>query len=271
MIAEEFHHNQNFMYPEEYDLYDQQLEKGLKKNFKNSKDVVTDHKAKIHDAKTDLYILEQFRKRDLVSKNIEERERQQHLEQEMKLEKFIQNQAISYHSYMASRQNKKKEDTGLTLRAVLSFNYQEILANFPELTKERFPHITYGQDVSSETFQKSFPQSYKRYFFRLVKGIIVNSKNKKVINKNPVSCIMTGASRGSTLQDKFIAHSYNTRLQHFKVAKQIKERWAKYPLEFRSRVFKKAKQDDKLEEKLQNIFMKFEEVENCTFEPNCGK
>ena len=68
--------------------------------------------------------------------------------------------------------------------------YQENYAQYDKV-KERFPHISYGQDIKSETFKKSYPTSFKRYFFKLVKNIIVSKKTKKggkpVFPKQPPS------------------------------------------------------------------------------------
>lgn len=44
------------------------------------------------------------------------------------------------------------------------------------VAEKMFPHLSYGQDKNSETFKKSFPLSYKRHFFKLVKTIIINKK-----------------------------------------------------------------------------------------------
>jgi len=76
----------------------------------------------------------------------------------------------------------------------------------------RFPHTAYGQDKNSETFKKSFPLSYKRYFFKLVKNIITGKTGKKSINKNPVSLLMTSGARQAVKGDPLIVASQNTRL-----------------------------------------------------------
>jgi len=55
-------------------------------------------------------------------------------------------------------------------REFVSKIYQEISEKFKDLVKTRFPHITYGQDPNSATFKKSYPLTFKNYFFRLVKS-----------------------------------------------------------------------------------------------------
>ena len=66
----------------------------------------------------------------------------------MKLEMFIQTQAIQYHNYINENRGSKKQPS-LPLRTVLARNYQEILEKFPEETKHRFPHHAYGQNEHS--------------------------------------------------------------------------------------------------------------------------
>ena len=103
-----------------------------------------------------------------------------------------------------------------TLRNVLAANYQLMIKKNPVTGPERFPHVAYGQDKNSATYRKSFPLSYKRYFFKLVKNIIRNGK-KISINKRPVSMLMTTGARPNGLSDPMVVKSKNTRLQAFKV------------------------------------------------------
>lgn len=82
-----------------------------------------------------------------------------------------------------------------------------------KVASERFPHTAYGQDKNSETFKKSFPFSYKLYFFKLVKNIIISKKTgKKTVNKNPVSLLMTTGARQADKSDPIVMKSQNTRL-----------------------------------------------------------
>lgn len=78
---------------------------------------------------------------------------------------------------------------------------------------------------------------------------------------------MTAGTRANNLSDMIPTKSKNTRLNHFKVSKEIKDKFQKQPDSFRPRVFKRREFKEKY---LKNVFMTFEEIENCTFEPNCG-
>jgi len=104
---------------------------------------------------------------------------------------------------MTTRQHNGSKQT---LRSVLSSNYQLLLQQHP-LALSRFPHPTYGISPSTP----SFPPSYKRYFFKLVKNIII-SKGKKAINKKPVSLLITNGNRQSGIKDGILCKSMNTRL-----------------------------------------------------------
>jgi hypothetical protein len=76
---------------------------------------------------------------------------------------------------------------------------------------KRFPpHSMYGMSEGSETLKKSFPPSFKRYFFKLVKNIIrVKKGGKTVIEilKNPPTLTMTAGTRANTLADPMVKKS----------------------------------------------------------------
>lgn len=79
MIEEEFKSNQAFLYPEEYDLYNQATEKGLKKNFLYSK-INQMKKAADFNANKELQDFEAFEKTDVYQKRKEEAENEEKLE-----------------------------------------------------------------------------------------------------------------------------------------------------------------------------------------------
>jgi len=103
-----------------------------------------------------------------------------------------------------SKRHTLPEKEKKTLRTVLAENFQKLIAKYDKMALERFPHTAYGQKKDSDTYKKSFPQSYKRYFFKLVKNIISDKKGKKTINKRPVSLLMTAGAKQSTTKDPLI-------------------------------------------------------------------
>jgi hypothetical protein len=89
-----------------------------------------------------------------------------------------------------------------------------MIAKHGKVAEQRFPHTSYGQDKNSETFKKSFPLSYKRYFFKLVKNIIISNKpgKGKVVCPKPPSLTMAVGARSSDTSDPLFVQSKNTKL-----------------------------------------------------------
>ena len=116
------------------------------------------------------------------------------VKKEVALEAWLRKKAYEYKEYM---ENRQKGEATKTLRTILAEFYNEMVKLHGVVAKKRFPHVAYGQDPTSETFKKSFPLSFKRYFFKLVKNIIINTKGKKVLAKKPASLVMTVGARES--------------------------------------------------------------------------
>ena len=98
----------------------------------------------------------------------------------------------------------------------------------------------------------------------MVKNII-KKKGGRVINKHPPSLLNTTGARQPTKQDNLVVKSQNQRLNTFKIGK-LSKALKLDPSSFRTRVWKRSDMNNRL----QNIFMQFEEIENCRFEPNAG-
>lgn len=65
-----------------------------------------------------------------------------------------------------------------------------MIKTFGKVAKERFPHITYGTKKSSETYKKSYPTSFKRYFFKLMKSFIKTDRGLKRLKHAPPTFII---------------------------------------------------------------------------------
>ena len=133
------------------------------------------------------------------------------------------------------------------------------------LADARFPHTAYGQNKESATFKKSYPISYKNYFFKLVKNIIKAKTGKRAIRRNPVSLLSTTGARESTKHEPLVAASKNIRLRQFALGK-LSSKFHLQPDAARSRAFRRPD----MQKRLQSVFMQFSEIENCTFEPAAG-
>jgi hypothetical protein len=71
-----------------------------------------------------------------------------------------------------------------------------MMKTFPEQTKERFPHLTYGTKKDSETYKKSFPTTFKRYFFRMAKSFVrTKTGGLKRLKNVPTMFMMPGGKR----------------------------------------------------------------------------
>jgi hypothetical protein len=104
---------------------------------------------------------------------------------------------------------------------MLANYYQEMIKIHGEVAKKRFPHIAYGQDPNSETFKKSYPSSFKRYFFKLVKNIIIN-KGNKVLCKRPAALVMTVGAREAKIDDAIGLKSQNSRLNYQRIGAHLR-------------------------------------------------
>lgn len=95
-----------------------------------------------------------------------------------------------------------------------------MLKKHGKVADKRFPHTAYGQDKNSDTFKKSYPASYKNYFFKLVKNIIKSKKGGgRQIRTKPVSLVQTVGARQSTTKDALVTKTQNTRLQRYTLGK----------------------------------------------------
>jgi hypothetical protein len=57
------------------------------------------------------------------------------------------------------------------MRQQLADIYQRLLKKHSAFVKTNFRLLSYGMNEKSETFKKSYPDTFVRYFFRFVKSI----------------------------------------------------------------------------------------------------
>jgi hypothetical protein len=102
-----------------------------------------------------------------------------------------------------------------TLRTILAENYHHMIKQHGVVATRRFPHLTYGQDPKSETFKKSYPTSFKTYFFKLVKNIIISKKGKMTIPKVACNLVLNAGAREVSNTESVFVKSLNTKLNKF--------------------------------------------------------
>lgn len=113
--------------------------------------------------------------------------------------------------------------------------------DFKELATERFPHVTYGTKKNSETFKKSFPLSFKNYFFHLVKSHFKQNKGTKRLKYPPPTFIISGGKR-CIIHEGYACPeecNYATFNQKVVLRTAVSKRVMKDPPTFRSRVWRR--------------------------------
>lgn len=70
-----------------------------------------------------------------------------------------------------------------------------MVKKFPKASAQRFPHYTYGTKKDSNTYKKSFPSTFKRYFFKALKSFVKTEKGVKRLKNPPPTFMVTGGKR----------------------------------------------------------------------------
>ena len=144
MIKEEFKSTQAFMYPDEYNVYDQTKEACMKK-FNSKQQAGGELNWKVPDFSGEEGKLKKFRDQDDENLRGLQRLLKRQKQDDRNMERFLERQALNYYEYQKNRVKERKDGkSSKTLRTVLAENFQELLKRFPEQTEKRFPHTSYG-------------------------------------------------------------------------------------------------------------------------------
>lgn len=74
--------------------------------------------------------------------------------------------------------------------------YHRVAEEFKDLINKRFPFHAYGQDKKSDTYKKSYPSSFKKYFFGLVKSFVKSKRGQyKRVKNAPPTFILAGGRK----------------------------------------------------------------------------
>lgn len=138
---------------------------------------------------------------------------------------------------------------------------------YPSVCDERFPHYTYGTKKSSDTYKKSFPSSFKRYFFKTLKSFVKTERGVKRLKNAPPTFMVAGGKR-CTIHEVGCPDDcyYATQNKKVLLRATLMKRRQKEPGTYRSRVWRRRDQ----REALKKILMLNSEIEHCTFEPEAG-
>lgn len=174
MIREEFKETRVFKYAPEYDAYDDNEDR-VRKTFAGGE-------KKIKDDEKGQALLEAFKEEDRDRLAYERRQKREQREKEREFHQYIESKVIEYANMRRLRKElMRKEITGATVteeernqlqtwRSFLATVFREMEVKFKALTKQFFPHLTYGTKKTSETAKKAFPNSFKVHFFQLEKA-----------------------------------------------------------------------------------------------------
>jgi len=185
-------------------------------------------------------------------------------------------EAAEYVDKIKDRINSDK--SGETLRQQLATIYRKMLDEHPDVTKKKFPFLTYGTNENSETAKKAFPDKFKIYFFRIVKsiGTIKRGKGAKThVNAGRVrnKCkkmppmFLIGGGKGKCTIHEFGCPSeecpYITHNKKIVMCKTMGNPSIKNPESWNHRLW--FREDKK--SSISNVFMTQSDTINCTFEP----
>lgn len=219
MLGVELADDRIFKYPDEYQVFDDAKEKDMKSNFVPASISQPNGKYEGKHPDEGKYwddqknMLTKFYRKDDRDYESDEHDRKRLLKKEKALEAFMTAAAIKYTEWRKAREDKSAAavDPNLkkTQRRYIAEVYQRLMntkgdnktdAAATEAAKKRFPHpmhLIFGYDAKqTETIKQSYPETFKRYFFRMVKAI-VKINNKTVLLKKPSPMIMAvGAKDG---------------------------------------------------------------------------
>ena len=183
------------------------------------------------------------------------------------MERYLIDKALAY------LEMKKKRLVGgpelKTLREFVSDTYHKLLinVNFCKIAKEKFPHVTYGTKKGSTTEKKSYPMTFKNYFFKLVKSYYKSDRGiKRMRHAAPTFMVPGGKRCHIHAYDCPEDCQYTTLNRKVLLKSTVNGRRIKEPSTFRSRVWRRRE----FRHKLNDVLMLRSEQINCTFEPEAG-
>lgn len=128
----------------------------------------------------------------------------------------------------------------------------------------------------SETMKKAYPESFKRYFFRLIKtlngkpvGKMTNKDVYKGAKRLPTTFMVAGTSKRCTIHEFSCPTNpcpYRTHNKKIVMTENLARKNAENTMATRSRIFYR----DDFKKQMPNIFMSNDDQLNCRFEPMTG-
>lgn len=135
------------------------------------------------------------------------------------------------------------------------------------MTKKRFPHLTYGMKEDSTSAKQSFPSTFKRYFFKLMRSFVKTDRGLKRLKLAPPTFIIPGGKR-CTIHEFACPEDceYATLNKKVILRSTLARKKQREPATFRSKVWRRKD----YREAMKDVLMTNSEIANCTFEPEAG-
>lgn len=278
MVRVEFCETQAFRLPEEYDVFDKEEDNRLRifEVPPNERGIIKTDKGEYGSVK-----LESFKVTDQTELALLKRQQANHDRAKIGFERALVKEAQEYLQKAKARMSGEESrgaKSAKTMRESLAEAYQRMLKEHASYMKTNFRLLTYGMDEASSTFKKSFPDSYKRAFFRVIKAL-ADRKSRRLpfaevrrrVRKLPPSFITTcGPAGNCTFHNTTCPRepcpyaTFNKKIIATVKAPRV-PRVGKLPTR-RQRIFYR----EDLHQRLERVFMTRSELINCTFEPATG-
>ncbi|KRX08618.1 Cyclic nucleotide-binding protein [Pseudocohnilembus persalinus] len=331
LILQEFRDTKLAKFPEEYDVYDSDEENMIKQrnqtlpvtNLKELDKPLNEKQIQIQELFKKFLEEQQLKKKQAIEKQRELTYTQKINDQ--KLESFLRQKAKEFIELRNQRldqldednedeskdnlndDQKKNEKQAFTLKKFLEKTYKEMInSSHKEATNRNFPHYKWGQ--SKKLRQRSYPNSFKRKFFQVVKRYIREQSGAGKLDKKEKLPFWApgGDSRKCLLHDKTDCPknckyiSANKRIWELSSQNIQAKEWEKKMFYFDKQIREaekkgerkevideiKAKQAEHLckgthdqisawtnndyQKERENIMLTYTEAKECTFTPNIG-
>lgn len=223
MIKDEFKENRVFKYPEEYEIYDDE-EEARRKMPKTKKMTIEERRQFYEDVEEKQKLaIEKFIAKENIRQDQIQFAKDQKRNQMKQFNEAMTQEVDTYIENMKNRLNEKREQSQ---RETLAGIYHRMHDKFPDIMDEKFPHVTYGMKKDSESYKKSFPQTFKYEFYRRFN---IRKKKSRGLSSRPAYFVPSGINKDS----------YNSKI---KLGEEIMKKYEKPAPGVKTRVWKRGKQ-----------------------------
>ena len=305
MVKEEFKQNKLLRYPEEYEVYDEEDEKKrrlaryyIKKDYEKIQDpnerrdfIKEKEENRVEKRKLKK---EEWVRADNIQKNSEILDKEKFKSEDEQIRNHVVEEVKTYNKLRGKR---LEEDTG-TLKNYIGKVYWNMVDLFPEPMRRKFPYVLYGnikeekkqaeeknKNAHDKRFGEStiiveedkkinegdkkskiadpYPVEFKNYFIKILRSFVQTNAGMVQVKENVTPCWMPASVQGKSDIRASIKQIVN-KSTNLKAKKEGKELLSKA-------VREKAWIRPDTTNHRQKILMTYDEIENCTFEPKCGK